>query len=155
MARSYSVSSNCTNTQSTTNAMLNIVATAATQPSIFEINSGSDATPANQAVKVQLQKFSAIGAQQGAITPFQINAAAGTAIASVFTACPGASALPTYTGGAFFLTWAQNQNTAYRWVASSPQRMLMLPSSSGQGAGFMPTVVTSAFNQVLGVFVEE
>lgn len=155
MARSYCVSGNCTNTQSTTNAMVNIVASATTQPSIFEINSGSDATPANQAVKYQMQRASAFGTALGAITPTQINAAAGTAIAAVFTANQSSSVLPTYTASSFVLTWAQNQNTAYRWVASGPNRTLQIPSTAGAGIGMMPTVVTSGFNAVFSLMIEE
>src|SRR5205809_534087 len=131
MARSYSVAANCTNTQSTTNASLYLQATAATQPSIYEINSGCDATPANQAVKVQLTAYTAGSAvKQGVITPFQVNAVGGTAIASIFLAHQGMATFPTFTSGSIFLQWAQNQNTAYRWVASSPQRMLMLGSTA-------------------------
>ena len=155
MARNYSVSANCTNTASTTNAILNITSTALTQPAIYEINSGSDATPANQAVKYQIQRFSALGTAQGAITPQALDPGAGTAVASVFLANQGSSALPTYTAGAFLLTWAQNQNTAYRWVASSSTRMLVLPSTASNGVGMMPTVVTSAFNAVIGMHIEE
>lgn len=155
MARNYSFSGNCTNTQSTTNAIVNIISAATCQPGIYEINMGSDATPANQAVKYQVQRFSAIGTPAGAITGQSLDPGAGTAVAAVTTCAQGSSALPTYTASAFLLTWAQNQNTAYRWVASSPTRMLKLPSTASNGAGIMPTVVTSAFNAVFGIHVEE
>lgn len=155
MARNYSVSGNCTNTQSTTNAIVNIVSAATCQPGIYEINSGCDATPANQAVKYQMQRFSAIGTQQGVITAQALDPGAGTAVAAVTTACQSTSVLPTYTGSAFVLTWAQNQNTAYRWVASSPTRMLKIPSTASNGIGMMPVVVTSAFNAVFGIHFEE
>lgn len=155
MARSYCIPANCTNTQSATNASVNIVATAAIQPNIFEINSGCDATPANQACKIQVVKITAVGTGQGAVTPTQINPFGGTAIASVTIVNQGASALDTYSTTVIFLQWAQNQNTAYRWVASSPQRMIGLVSTASTGAGFMPVVVTSAFNQVYGIFFEE
>lgn len=153
--RSYCVSGNCTNTQSSTNGIVNIVGSATSQPSIYEINSGSDATPANQAVKYQMQRASAFGNALGAITPQQINPGAGTAIAAVFTANQSSSALPTYTASAFLLSWGQNQNTAFRWVASGPNRTLQIASTAGAGLGMMPTVVTSAFNAVFSIFVEE
>lgn len=153
MARSYHVFTNCTNTASATNGFLNLISSATVQPSVFEINSGCDATPANQAVKYNFTKFTNVGTNQGAITPVQINPAAGTAIVAVTTAGTSSSVLATYSG--VLLQWAQNQNTAYRWVASGPTRTLQLPSTALAGGGFLPIVVTSAFNAVFGVFFEE
>ena len=155
MARSYSVPTTCsTLAASAVNPYLIIVATAASQPSIFEINSGSYATPANNAASFNVTKGTAIGTLAGAITPSQINAVSGTAIASIFTAGNSSSALPTLSG--IQLAWAQNQNTAYRWVASSPQRMIMLPSTASAGAGLVATNVNAAWASYhVGFHVEE
>jgi hypothetical protein len=153
MSRNYGVPGNCTNTQSTTNAIVNIVSSATCQPGIFEIDSGCDATPANQAVKYQITRFTAAGTLQGSITPNALDPGAGTAVASVTAACQSTSVLPTYSGT--ILQWAQNQNTAFRWVASGIGRMLKIPSTANAGAGMMPAVVTSAFNAVFHIMFEE
>lgn len=155
MARNYSVPGNCTNTQSTTNAIVNIMATAAIQPGIYEINSGCDATPANQAAKYVMTRFTATGTTQGPITPVALDPGAGTAVASLTTAFQGSSVSATYTANSGVLQWAQNQNTAYRWVASAPTRMLKIPSTASNGLGMMPAVVTSAFNAVFDITFEE
>lgn len=153
MARNYCVPGNCSNAANSTNGIVNIIASTTSLPSIFEINSGSDAT-ADNAVKNRIADITAIGTAQGAITPTMTNSGAGTAVAAVFTANQGASALPTY-GTKTYLQFAHHQRTAYRWVAPSPQRQIFLPSTNSNGAGWLTPVITATFNQVFDLGVEE
>lgn len=156
MARYYNVRATCTITSSTTNAPLNIMSTAAVVPYIYEINSGCVATPANQAVEFAINRITAIGTAQGAITPSKVNLPAGTAVVAITTANQGASALPTYTANDYAHGWAQNQNTAYRWVASNPDRRIQLPSTASNGVGVMPiTATASILTWVFNVAFEE
>ncbi len=156
MGRNYNVRATCTITQSTTNAPLNLISTAAVVPLIYEINSGCVATPANQAVEFVVQKLSALGSAQGAITPSRINIPGGTAVVSLTTANQGSSALPTYTASDYSHGWAQNQNTAYRWVASTPERRIQLPSTASNGVGIMPITATASIaTWVFNVAFEE
>ena len=156
MARNYNVRTTCSATQSTTNAPLLIIATTAVVPNIYEINSGCVATPANQAVEWVVNRFTATGTLQGAITPSKVNVPAGTAVVAVTTAGTGSSALSTFTANDYAHGWAQNQNTAYRWVASSPGRMIGIASSAGVGVGLMPITATATVaTWVLNVAFEE
>ncbi len=155
MARNYNVRTTCTNTQTTTNANLNLIAGTLVQPNIYEINSGSAATPANQAVEYVINRFTAIGTKLGSIVPSSVNVPGGSAVIAVTSACTSSSALATYTSNDYPHGWAQNQNTAYRWVASSPDRMIGLPATASNGVGLMPITVTSAFVAVYNVAFTE
>lgn len=156
MARNYNVRTTCTINSSTTNAPLNIISAATVAPFIYEINSGCVATPANQAVEWAVNRFTAVGNNQGAITPSRVNAPGGTAIVAATTAGTGSSAFNTYTANDYPHGWAQNQNTAYRWVASTPDRRIELPSTTANGVGIMPIAATaSILSWSLNVAFEE
>jgi hypothetical protein len=155
MARSYSVPTSCTTlAESATLPYLVILSSTTTQPGIYEVNSGASVTPANNAAQFNITKGTSIGTLGGAITPVGTNPAAGTVLSAIFTAGASASALGTYSG--VMLQWAQNQNTAYRWVASSPMRMLFLLSTTNAGAAVLvPDANSTWANWIGGLHIEE
>lgn len=152
MGRRYSIAGNATNTQSATLPTITVISTTAVRPKIYDIICGSDATPADHAVKYAVQRCTSAGTQGSGITPQALDpgdpAAVTTSGLAVF------SVGPTLTASAFLLQWPQNQRATFRWVAA-PNSEIILPATAANGVAFMPLVVDSAFNTVFEILVEE
>jgi hypothetical protein len=154
MARSYSISGNATNTSSGTLPLVTVISATSIQPIIVALEMGSDATPADNAVKYALQRCTTTGSSGSSITPFAFNPNSPNPITTSGLAI--FSAGPTLTANAFLLQWAQNQRQAYRWQAYDLTKGLQLPSLSGNGVALLPLVVNgSAFNCVFNITFEE
>jgi hypothetical protein len=148
---SFSVNWNATNTASATVPMGNMMATATTIGSIYEINSGSDAT-ADNAVKYAIMRASARGTSSTSVTPNDISGNGATAGNTFDTAW---NINPTITASSQVLQWGQHQRGTYRWVAYDYTKALKTAAGTGKGLALMSVVVSSAFNAVFSLEYDE
>jgi hypothetical protein len=154
MARSYSVSGNATNTQSSAAPLVTLISASSVQPTIVSIEMGSDASPSDNAVKYIVQRCTTTGTPGSSITPQALDPSIPAAQAT--SGLAGFSVNPTLTANAILHQWAQNQRQAYRWQAYDITKGLKLPATSSNGVAFLPPVVNgSAFNAVFSFAFEE
>ncbi|MEM3077614.1 MAG: hypothetical protein QXW38_08375 [Candidatus Nitrosotenuis sp.] len=138
--RRYSIDGQDTNTASTT--ILGLTSTAAIRPAIYDLVSGSDATPADNAAEYNVQRYTAAGTAT-AVTPQALDPGNPAATA---TAGEAHTAEPTYTANAVLLNYMHNQRATFRWVAA-PDGEIILPATAANGAGVQViTVAGSAVN---------
>lgn len=116
-----------------TKSLLGLISTAAIRPMIFEIIFGSTATPADNALEWQFQRFTVAGTST-AVTPQVLDPGDPAATA---TAGKIYTVEPTYTAGAIILDIPLNQRSTQRWV-SSPRGELILPAVAANGLGVQP-----------------
>lgn len=139
MARRYSIDGQDTNTAATT--ILELRSTTAIRPEIYDLISGSDATPADNAAEYNLQRTTTAGTST-AVTPQALDSGDPAATA---TAGEAHSAEPTYTAAAILLNYMHNQRATFRWVAA-PEGEIVLPAAAN-GVGVQSiTVAGSAVN---------
>ena len=152
MARNYTFQFASSCTASSTIALgyiFNI--TAINQFRIYDILSGSDASPIDQAAKFQLVRASTTGNTLTVGSAFGINPADPVPTAFVYTnpSNPGGTS-PTMTGPSSLLTWAQNQRATFRWVAAPEREIYSTIGSIQNGFGTITPVISgSNWNCVL------
>lgn len=152
MARSYAITGNATNTQSTTLPLVTLISATTVRPKVYDVLMGSDATPADNAAKYAFQRCTTAGTPGSSITPQALDPGDPAALATSGLAVFGGG--PTLTANAFLLQWAQNQRATFRWVAA-PSKELILPATAANGIALMPLVVTSAVNMAFAIEFEE
>lgn len=140
-ARRYNTSGARTNTAAKT--ILELRSTTAIRPAIYDVVSGSGATPADAAVEFYLQRITTAGTST-AFTPIALDSGDPAATA---TSGFNHSAEPTYTASAILLDVAHNQRATFRWVAA-PESEIQLPAAAN-GVGALVNAVTSTFSQSL------
>ena len=149
MARRYAIDGQDTNTATT--SILGLTSATTVRPRIFDLIMGSDATPADNAAKYVLQRYTAAGTATS-VTPQAIDPADPAALASAGKAH---TVEPTYTANAIMLHWAQNQRATFRWVAA-PMSEIVLPATAANGIGIQSiTVAGSAVNTNATILYEE
>ena len=149
MARRYAIDGQDTNTATT--SILGLTSATTVRPRIFDLIMGSDATPADNAAKYVLQRYTAAGTATS-VTPQAIDPADPAALASAGKAH---TVEPTYTANAIMLHWAQNQRATFRWVAA-PMSEIVLPATAANGVGIQSiTVAGSAVNTNATILYEE
>lgn len=137
--RRYSIDGQDTNTAATT--ILELRSTTAIRPAIYDLISGSDATPADNAAEYNLQRTTTAGTST-AVTPQALDSGDPAATA---TAGEAHSAEPTYTANAIMLNYMHNQRATFRWVAA-PDGEIVLPAAANGVAIQSITVAGSAVN---------
>lgn len=137
--RRYSIDGQDTNTASTT--ILALAGTTAVRPAVYDLISGSDATPADNAAEYNLQRHSAIGTSTS-VTPQALNSGDPSATA---TAGEAHTVEPTYTANAVMLNYMHNQRATFRWVAAPDGEIVCPASTNGLGVQVI-TVAGSAVN---------
>lgn len=148
----FTASLNATNTASATVPMVNLMATATSQISIYEINAGSDAT-ADNAVKYALMRTSARGTQA---TSFTATAADQNVTQAALTTVDLTWNInPTITASSQILQWGMHQRATYRWVAYDYTKTLRSQAGTGKGMALTSVVVSSAFNAVFNFAWDE
>ena len=152
MASRYAIVGNATNTQSTTLPLVSVIGATTKRVKIYDVDMGSDATPADNAAKYAFQRCTTAGTAGSSITPQALDPADGAAVATSGLAT--FSVGPTLTASAFGLQWAQNQRATFRWVAA-PNSELVIPATANNGFCLMPLVVTSAVNMAFTILIEE
>jgi len=151
-SRRYNAAWNCVNTASATLPLCILTGSATIAPEIYHYTLGSDATPASNATKYAWQRATTAGTWAGAggaaITPQQINATAGTAIASGCTFNQGVcSAGPTLTASTFVHQVPLNMQASII-VNFNDGAGLQVPSTASNGLALMSLVTTAAYNAV-------
>jgi len=111
--------------------IINVIGTAAIRCKIFEIQLGSDATPADIATEFNITRTTAVGTGGTGLTISPLDpltvAATGTATGGTF------GVEPTY-GSNILLEIGVNQRAAYRWFAA-PGNELICVASASNGLG--------------------
>lgn len=136
MARRYSIDGQDTNTANTT--ILELRSTTAIRPALYDLISGSDATPADNAAEYNLNRTTTAGTSTG-VTPQALDSGDPSATA---TAGEAHSAEPTYTANAVLLNYMHNQRATFRWV-SAPDSEIKLPAAAN-GLGILVITVGGA-----------
>lgn len=115
---------------SPTKSLLGLASGTTIRPAIYDLILGSSATPADNAILWQLQRFTAAGTST-AYVPLPLDAGdpACTVVAGVLHTVE-----PTYTAAAFLFRCSLNQRATHRWI-SDPDAPLLLPASANNGCG--------------------
>ena len=147
MARSYTFQYNVTTTTNTAYplGLLTTGGSATNQYRIYDVLSGSDATPVDQATKFQLIRSSTTGNTLSVQSNFGITPGDPAPTSLSYLMNSGGS---TITVAGVVLTWAQNQRATFRWVAA-PERELYSPVGAQAGIGLISPVLTAAYNVVI------
>jgi hypothetical protein len=136
---------------STTAALWNLLSTAAVRPKVYEINTGCDATPADQAQKFAFYRTTAnFGTPGAAVVGAPLDQGDPVAVTTFQT--PGGTAV-TQTG-VTPLQWAQNQRANFRWIAA-PDSEIVIPASATGGLALMCPVSTASSNYSYNVMWAE
>jgi len=153
MPGKYSVIGNATNTASATVPLGNLGGGTGQRVRLAEVELGSDAAPADNAVQLAFQRASARGTQSTSITPQALDGADPAALSTFDTAWSGN---PTLTANAFLPPIiGLNQRAPYRWVAM-PGWEVIIPATSGAGLALMSRVNGgSAFNTNFNILFAE
>lgn len=146
--RRYSIDGQDTNTAATT--LLELRSTTAIRPAIYDLISGSDATPADNAAEYNLQRTTTAGTSTS-VTPQALDSGDPAATA---TAGEAHSAEPTYTANAVLLNYMHNQRATFRWVAA-PDGEIVLPAAANGVAILSVTVAGSAVNTGATIHFQE
>lgn len=107
------------------------------KPSIYNVEFGSAATPADQAFNMQIGRTTAEGTNT-TVTPQALDP---DDPASLADGGSNHTSEPTYTSNATLLSFSVNQQATYRWV-SPPDEGLILPATANNGAGLRFVVVS-------------
>lgn len=150
MARRYNVNGSAANGTNLT--LLTVVSAATVRPRIYDVVVGSVATPADQAARLQLNRFTAAGTAGSAVTPQALDPADPSALSSSGLAV--FSVEPTYTANATLLDIALNQRATYRWVAA-PGSELVAPATASNGIGLRSISSTAAYANICTILFEE
>ena len=151
MGRKYNGFSNATNTASTTVPMFSLTGTSTTRVRVYDIISGSDATPADNAAKFAIRRTTANGTTSTTVTPTALDPADPASAVTYTTAW---SANPTITASSDLLQFAHNMRSTFRWVAV-PGGELVIPATAGAGLALMAVVTTTAANYAWTTHWEE
>jgi hypothetical protein len=108
---------------------------------IFEFGISIHATPADNAIRVQIGRTTAAGTTTASPVGTPLNG--DTAVAALATLGWNHTAEPTYTAGATLFDQSFNQRASYRWVAA-PGKEYETPAVNAAGIGC--TVLSPAFS---------
>lgn len=136
--RAYTVSGpNATGTANKT--LLTVIASTSVRPRIYDIVIGNSATPADQAAKLALTRWTTSAGTAGSSpTPLAVDPAD---VAAVATAGITHSAEPTYAA-TNLLTVSQNLRATFRYVAQ-PGQEFVNPATATTGLGLQLVSATA------------
>jgi hypothetical protein len=129
------------NRTSSTTASLGGISADATRPRrsrLYMLSFGAEATPADQALKWIVQRFTAAGTSTG-VTPQPLDPADA---ATESDAGENHTVEPTYTAGAILLAVALNQKATFLWQ-TLPEMGLVIPATASNGLGIQTPVISS------------
>lgn len=129
MGRRYAVAGNAT-TGSGGKTLASLSSSTTVRPRVYDIILGSDATPADVALKFFVQRCTT----QGTTTAFTPVALDSGDPASTTASGITHSSEPGYTSNAIILDIAMNQRSTQRWVAA-PGGEIVCPATSLNGVG--------------------
>lgn len=111
--------------------IINLTATAAVRPFIYDILIGSSATPADNAILWQAQRNTASGTGTTSTAPTAIDSG-DPAITT--TSTQNHTTDPTTTANTVLWYLALNQRASHRWIAD-PNGTLIAPATANNGIG--------------------
>jgi hypothetical protein len=129
-----------TNTASTTVPMWNLAGGTVSRLMLYDLISGSDATPADNYAEFAVRRTSAAGTTTATFTPTLLDSANGAA-AGVFATTWSVN--PTVTAASDLLNIPHNQRATFRWVAN-PGGELIVPVTAGAGLALMSVATNLA-----------
>lgn len=142
--RRYNGFSNATNTASATNPLAAVQALGATvRARIYDFVVGSDATPADAATKLALQRSTTSGLGTTIVVPPPLDSADPASLMQWVAAWT--STQPTITAVTTLLQVAMNQRATFRWVAV-PDSELVIPATQWAGIALMSIVASATAN---------
>jgi hypothetical protein len=148
MARRYAV--NGFNTVGTNRTLAGVTSAATVRPVIYDLVVGCDATPADQATRFAVQRFTAAGTST-AFTPVAVDPGDPASLAAGGV---NHTAEPTYTANAVLLTISLNQRATFRWVAA-PGGELKMPATAANGLGLQSVAATGTARHDCVIHFEE
>lgn len=111
-------------------SILGLTSTTTIRPHLYEFTMGCGDTPADQAVRIELARYTAAGTATG-VTPTPLDPADPNAAHS---AGENHTVEPTYSGP-ILMTIPLNQQATFRW-AVLPEDGLVMPATAANGIGF-------------------
>lgn len=131
---------------------LSLIANTTTRGRIYQLVIGCAAAPADAASNWAVQRFTADGTGT-AFTPIALDPGNPAALC---TSKSNYSVEPTgMTANAFLLQASVNQRATFTWAANGPQREIVIPATSGNGAAVKTTASTVTTNHEVGMWFEE
>jgi hypothetical protein len=118
---------------SPTDSVLGVTSAATIRPAIYDLILGSLATPADNAIQVLAQRYTAAGTGDS-VTPVALDSGDPASLAA---SSVNHTVEPTYTANAILLDIPLNQRSTQRWVAS-PGGELKMPATAANGIGIQP-----------------
>jgi hypothetical protein len=112
--------------------ILTLISAATIRPKLYDLIIGCVATPADQATKFSVLRFTAAGTEGSGFTPVAIDPNDPAALADY--GCGAFGVEPTYTANSNVLQISMNQRATIRWVAA-PGGELMAPATAANGLG--------------------
>lgn len=128
------------------------VSADATRPrrgKLFEMNLSSEAPPADNPFRWQLQRFTAAGTST-AVVPQPLDPADAT---TEMDAGENHTVEPTYVSAQIMFDLGLNQRATFRWVAA-PGKEIVFPATASNGLGML-TPVGSAVVVTVQNYIEE
>jgi len=129
MARRYA-STGAQDCSSSLITILGVTSATTTRPAIVQLLVGTTGTPADNALRYLLQRYTAAGTSTS-VTPQALDPADPAALAS---AGENHTAEPTYTSAAKLLDIALHQKNTLLWVPN-PGAEIVMPATANNGVG--------------------
>lgn len=139
-----------TRTAGATTTVLTLVSATTIRPKIYEFIFGSSAAPADQAMNIQLQRFTAAGTVT-AVTPKPLDPGDPASLAS---AGSNATVEPTYTSAEIMQSVSVNQQATWRWVVP-PEEGFVCPANATNGIGCRINLLSGGTPTVEATFNHE
>lgn len=117
--------------------ILGLTSATTIRPTLYFFVVGSGATPADQAVNMQIQRFTAAGTSTG-VTPAAIDPGDPASLAAGGS---NHTAAPTYTAGAIVMSVSFNQQNTFKYE-TLPEYGLKAPATAANGLGLQFVVST-------------
>lgn len=151
--RRYNGFSNATNTASAANPLAAVIAGGATvRGRLYDLVVGSDATPADAATKLAIQRCTTSGLGTTVVVPPPLDGADPAALLTWYSAWT--STQPTITAVTSLLQVAMNQRATFRWVAV-PDSELVIPATQWSGLALMSVVASATANYAFSAMWQE
>lgn len=138
MARRYT--GHGTGAVGTDKTLLTLISATTIRPTLYEIITGCEATPADQATDFKCGRFTAVGTEGSGYTPVAHDPGDPASLADY--GCGVFSVEPTYTASTFLLQWSQNQRVTFRWV-TIPEMGFIAPATASNGLGIKSSSATA------------
>lgn len=133
-------------------SLIGLQSAATIRPKLYEIILGSEAAPADQAVRLSILRFTAVGTPAGTFTATALDPGDPASLATVNQGAY--SVEPTYTANSNLLLISLNQRATFRYVVN-PGYELVAPATANNGLGLRSLASTSTQTMDTSIFWEE